>query len=126
MPCQTCAPSASPPVPTDWTLALNFTGGGLYSPQGIAIDASGNVWVTDFYSSAGVNSGNGSVSELNVSGNPASGSPFTGGGLGNPSSIAIDASGNVWVANYTGHSVTEFVGAAAPVKAPLIGLPQKP
>jgi streptogramin lyase len=33
--------------------------------------------------------------------------------------LAIDPSGNVWITNYTGGSVVELVGAAAPVRTPL-------
>jgi hypothetical protein len=40
--------------------------------------------------------------------------------------VAIDSSGNVWVTNETGDSVTELIGVAAPVKTPLIGPPQLP
>ena len=36
-----------------------------------------------------------------------------------PRGIAIDASGNVWIANFTYNSVTEFVGAATPAATPL-------
>ncbi len=87
-------------APNDWTLALNFTGGGLNSPTGIAIDSSGDVWVAN---------GNNSVTELTPSGtaiSPTSG--FTGGGLNSPYGIAIDSSGDVWVANNGGSSVTEI------------------
>ena len=43
-----------------------------------------------------------------------------------PFSVAIDGAGNLWVTNFGNNSVTEFVGLAAPLKTPLIGLPQKP
>ena len=33
---------------------------------------------------------------------------FTGGGLNVPYGIAVDAAGNVWVANYGGSSISEF------------------
>ena len=33
---------------------------------------------------------------------------FTGGGLSGPYGIAVDAAGNVWVANYGGSSLIEF------------------
>jgi hypothetical protein len=33
--------------------------------------------------------------------------------------VAIDGSGDVWVGNFTGSSVTEYVGAAAPTVTPL-------
>jgi hypothetical protein len=39
--------------------------------------------------------------------------------MSSPFSLAIDGSGNVWVSNNTGNSVTEIVGAAAPVVTPL-------
>jgi streptogramin lyase len=96
------------------TLVANYTGGGLNTPQGIAVDGLGNVWVAN-------NAGK-SVTELNNSGaafSPTTG--FLGGAMNSPFSLAIDGSGNVWVSNNaTGsNSVTEIVGAAAPVVTPL-------
>jgi hypothetical protein len=41
-------------------------------------------------------------------------------------SIALDASGNLWVSNFGNSTVTEFIGIAAPVKTPLAGPPQTP
>jgi len=96
-------------APTDWTIALNFTGGGLNSPKLIAIDAEGNVWVTNFQPVGGI----GSVTELSPTGAPLSPSTgFTGGGLDVPNGIAIDITGKVWVANALG-SVTELSAAGA-------------
>ena len=104
-------PGASPPYapglgagPNDFTVAISFAGGGLNGPQGIAIDGSGNAWVTNF-------SGN-SVTKLSSLGavlSPAGG--YTGNGLNNPFGIAIDGSGNAWVANYGNSSVTEITSA---------------
>ena len=34
--------------PNDFTIALTFTGGGLNTPDSIAIDASGNVWAANY------------------------------------------------------------------------------
>ena len=77
-------------APNDWTMAINYIGGGLNRPQSIAVDGSGRVWVA--------NNGANSISELSSSGNAISGSAgFTGGGLNAPWGIAIDTSGNVWV-----------------------------
>ena len=45
----TCNAGASPPVPTDWTIALSFTAGGLDGPSAIAIDQPGNVWIANEY-----------------------------------------------------------------------------
>jgi hypothetical protein len=82
-------------APSDWTLALNITGGGLGlddSPQTLAIDAAGNVWVA--------NSSYHSLVEFSPAGAPLSGSSgYTGGGLSDPFSLAIDALGNVWLTN---------------------------
>jgi streptogramin lyase len=87
--------------PNDFTIAINFTGGGLNMPQGIAIDGSGNAWVPNL-------SGN-SVTELTSAGAAVSGSSgFTGGGLSYPWGIAIDGSGNVWATNTGNNSVTEL------------------
>jgi streptogramin lyase len=102
------SPSLTAP-PNDFSLALSFTAGGLVQgPTGIAIDGSGNVWVTN-------NSSN-SVTELSSVGAPLSPfSGYTGGGLQGPIGIAIDDSGNVWVANRSGNSITELSKSGAPV-----------
>jgi streptogramin lyase len=92
-----------------------FTGGGLDGPYGIAIDGLGNVWAANRF-------GNGnSISEFNSSGTPISGANgYLSPGLVAPYGIAVDLSGNVWVASDNGtSSLTEFVGAAAPVVTPI-------
>ena len=87
-----------------------FTGGGLYSPRSIAIDSAGNAWIAnEDYDRVGHT---GSISKFSSAGtalSPPTG--YTGGGLLNPVSIAIDGSGNVWTANLG--SVSEFSGAGA-------------
>jgi alpha-tubulin suppressor-like RCC1 family protein len=93
--------------------ASGFTGGGLNAPNGIAVDANGNVWVSNFFS--GVTELSGSTGSAL---SPASG--FTGGGMDFAWGISIDGGGDVWVANSGSNSVTEIVGAAAPVITPLI------
>jgi len=102
-----------------------ISGGGLQAPGGIAIDGAGNAWVTNFrgaslseFASLGANAGGAPLS-------PAT-SGFTGAGLAQPFSAAIDSSGNIWIANFGNNSVTEFIGIAAPVRTPLIGTPQSP
>jgi hypothetical protein len=42
-----------------------------------------------------------------------------------PAGIALDASGNVWMAAY-GNTLTELIAAAGPVKTPSPGLPAQP
>lgn len=88
--------------PDNWLIAIKYIGGGLNAPKGIAVDASGNVWVP--------NSGNNSVTKLNNNGDALSGvSGLTVGSLSAPSSIAIDTNGNVWVANAGNNSISKIL-----------------
>lgn len=118
----------------------SFTGGGQTIPWGIAVDGADNIWVANF--------GGQRLTELcgsrpsncplgHQTGDPIS--PDTGysfDGLTRNTGVAIDPSGNVWLANnWTnlvfpsnpgGHELVVFIGLAAPVKTPLIGPPQQP
>lgn len=105
---------------------VQHLGNGVYTPAaqgGVAIDGAGKVWIAN-QGSNGVDA----VVALGSGGAPLNGSPFTAGGAlsARPSSVAIDPSGNVWVGGGVGNNVVEVVGAAVPVKAPLVGLPQLP
>ena len=86
----------------DFTLSVHYTGGGLATPYGIAIDTSGNVWAS--------NGGANKLTELSSMGAPLSGSGFTGAGIDSALGIAIGSTGNVWLANYgpiaSGHGVS--------------------
>jgi streptogramin lyase len=109
-------------APNDWTLAVNFTGGGLDSPNGIAIDSLGNIWVT--------NPSN-TISKFSPAGVALSGVGFSGGGLSLPQSLAIDHTGHIWVANAGNNSLTELSASGAPMTTPLqvigggLSFPQK-
>ena len=98
---------------SSWNANSPITSGGLASgsPDGIAIDGSGNIWVS--------NKSTNSLSEFNSSGSPVSGSPFSGGGLYQPGNIAIDQSGYLWVANPTGTggdgSISKFTSSGSSV-----------
>ncbi len=93
-------------APNEWSISMNYTSGGGVGGTGstgsgssaLAVDASGNVWIT--------NTNENSVSEWSSLGAPISPAVlsgltggFTGGGLNAPSAIAIDPSGYVWVVN---------------------------
>ena len=100
-------------APNDFTIAINFTGGGaFFNPGLIAIDGSGNIWVAN-------NGKNGSgvynIAELSAGGAAPSGTTgYTGGGLDKPFGIAIDSSGNIWIANKLGNSISEFNSSGTP------------
>lgn len=119
----------------DGTVAVisstGYTGGGLDTPAGIAVDGAGNVWVTNYHS--GTRTHGATITELQGAnaanpGQPLS--PSSGFGLDanllEPDGIAIDASGNVWVSNFGLSTITQFLGAATPVKTPLIDTAQLP
>jgi streptogramin lyase len=110
-------------APTDWTLAVNFTGGGLDSPNSIAVDSLGNIWATNPSSST--------VSKFSPGGVALSGAGFTGGGLSSPQSLAVDHTGHIWVANAGNNSLTELSASGTPMTNPLqvigggLSFPQK-
>lgn len=104
-------------VPSDFALALNLNVFNLNTidflePFGVAIDAAGNVWVA--------NSQGSTVAEVTLSHGLAGTTYNSVGDSLFPTGIAIDASGNVWVTNYDGESISELIGAAAPVKTPIV------
>ncbi len=76
-------------APSDWTIFLNYTGGGISSPSSVGIDATGNVWVASYFSAA---------TKFSPTGNllfPA----ITSGGLNQSYGLAIDAQNNAWIPN---------------------------
>ena len=74
-------------APTDFTLSLTFTGGGMSTSPHLAVDANGNVWTTPDGSSV--------ITELSPLGVALSGSSgITGTGLQGSKDIAIDANNN--------------------------------
>jgi hypothetical protein len=97
-----------------------FTGGGLVHPTGVAVDGAGTAWVAN-YRAPGISSLAGA--SATVPG--AALSPSTGWGADQKMTeafgVAIDAAGNVWVTSFGDNRLVEFVGAAAPVKTPLLG-----
>jgi sugar lactone lactonase YvrE len=76
--------------PSDWTMFLNYTGGGMNSPTGVAVDTTGNIWVSSFNSAA---------SEFSPTGSPVFPNGITSGGLFESFGLAIDAQNNVWIPN---------------------------
>jgi streptogramin lyase len=78
--------------------------------NGVATDALGNVWVSDYYGNA--------FSEVDSTGKVLiNDAPIVNASVNTsyPAGIAIDASQNVWIANYRGQSISELAGANSPV-----------
>jgi sugar lactone lactonase YvrE len=106
---------------------------------GVAIDGDDNVWVASFvgqkitllcgriasHCPPGAKTGDPLSPALHG---------FTNGGLQHITAVQVDQSGNVWAANnwaqisptVGGDGLVEFIGAAPPVKTPMIGPPQQP
>jgi sugar lactone lactonase YvrE len=77
-------------APSDWTLSINYTGGGMNTPTAVGVDATGNVWVASYHSA---------VSEFSPTGTPVFPNGITSGGLFNSYGLAIDAQNDVWIPN---------------------------
>jgi streptogramin lyase len=91
--------------PNDFTLAINYTGSELASPYGIAIDASGNAWVTNQAGRSVVKAPSPTAAFATTS--------YSAGGLLAPRGISIDRTGNVWIANTGASNVVELTSAGA-------------
>jgi hypothetical protein len=94
-------------APDAWTLALRFVGNGtsVDGPGNMAIDAKGNVWVTNNYTFGRDPTkpvcGGKQLLEFTPTGRAAPGSPWSGGGLdGAGFGITIDTRAHVWVGNF--------------------------
>ncbi|MGV7394668.1 serine/threonine protein kinase, partial [Mycobacterium kansasii] len=85
---------------------------GLNHPDGVAVDASGTVYVAD--------SDNDRVLKLNPGSNTPIPLPFTG--LAVPSAIAVDTAGAIYVADHeTGKVVKMDPGSSTPTVLPFTG-----
>jgi len=90
---------------------VSVSGGGLDGPVGVAIDSSNDAWIANAGSSTS------SVVEFSSTDSLLSGSGYTGGGVsaGGAGLLAMDGSGNVWIANVVGGSVSELSSSGSPI-----------
>ena len=77
-------------APTDWTMFITYSGGGMDSPAGIGVDSTGSVWVSNYFNSA---------SKFSPIGTPVFANGITGAGLYNSYGLALDLSDNAWIPN---------------------------
>jgi streptogramin lyase len=108
--------------PSDWTLFINYTGGGMNSPTSLGVDSAGNVWVaSDPEPLPGQNSVIGVASLFSPLGAPIFAQGVTGSGLGYSFGLAVDANNNAWITNYpipgevAGNTLSVFNSSGASV-----------
>ncbi len=97
--------------PSDWTLFINYTGGGMNSPTSLGLDSAGNVWVASYL---------GAASLFSPLGAPLFAQGITGSGLGYSFGLAVDANNNAWITNWpspwgAGNTVSVFNSSGASV-----------
>jgi streptogramin lyase len=97
--------------PSDWTLFIKYTGGGMNSPTSLGVDSAGNVWVASYL---------GTASLFSPLGAPLLPQGVTGSGLGYSFGLAVDANNNAWITNYpspwgAGNTVSVFNSSGASV-----------
>jgi hypothetical protein len=96
---------------TGGMLSSSYSGAGITTPSALAIDGSGMVWLANSNSTVSV------LSSAGTAVSTSSGYPTT---TATPSSLSIDGSGNLWITNAGDNSLTEVIGAAAPVATPIV------
>ncbi len=102
---------------TRWATTQN----GMYNPVGVAVDSSGTLWVADQVNNRvlrfdhAANKANGANAD-GVLGQPNFGTSSlvtTQNGMADPSAVAVDSGGTLWVADLTNHRVLRFDNAAS-------------
>jgi len=99
---------------------------GLNSPNGVAIDSSGTLWVADtgnnrvlrFDNATTKANGANADGVLGQAGFVTKGSSATQTTLYHPGGVTVDASGSVWVADSYNNRVLYFVSATLPTATP--------
>ncbi len=124
-------PDALSRLPSDWTMSMTVTGGGLWEPTALAVDASGNVWVTNFGGPAANGDGNNPLGVVAYSpqGTPFNGTPFAPNQQTEAYGLTLDRNGDVWVTseenvshNGTFGSIAKISGASSATPGALVGV----
>jgi sugar lactone lactonase YvrE len=75
----------------------------LYAPRGLAVDAQGNLYISEFSGNRVRKVANGIITTVAGNGNWGSsgdGGPATAAALANPSGVAVDTAGNIFIADF--------------------------
>ncbi|MGA2349563.1 MAG: hypothetical protein ABSF70_03945 [Terracidiphilus sp.] len=88
-------------APSDWTLAVKYTGGGLNMPGPPTVDASGNIWVPNYTTGT-------YVSQFSPLGVSMQGSNGISSQITSPTGIVIDPSSNLWVVSDSGDQLAKL------------------
>jgi hypothetical protein len=118
-------PSTLTAAPHDWTMSLAVTGGGLNDPTQLAVDAAGNVWVTNF----GADPTTAGLVAFSPQGTPLPGTPFGAGIQTDAYALTLDKNGDPWVASYDNiqaggqqsGSIAHFQGASSSAPGAYVG-----
>ena len=90
----------------------------LLSPWGVAVDGSGNIYIPTFAYIRKVDASTGIISTVAGGGfYNEDGCAATSAQLNNPQGVAVDASGNIYIADTTNHSIRK-VGPPPPGSTP--------
>ncbi len=102
------------------------TQGGISYPSSVAVDAGNHVWVANFRGASFTElAGNGGTVAAGTGLSPSNGFGRDTS-LVDPFGIAVDASGNVWLSNFNGNSLSMFFGLATPTATPTMPTPKAP
>ncbi len=81
-------------------------GGGLKSPEGIAIDSQNNIWIA--------NANGSNISKFSNSGSPLSPTGFFGGGISANRFLAVDGAGYIWTPSSNSGIISQFDNSGNP------------
>ena len=88
-------------APSDWTMSILYSGG-INQAQGLAVDATGNIWISNLY--------NNNIMEFSPTGallSPVTG--YTAANLYHPQRVALDLAGNIWTPGQPQYDSTNTV-----------------
>ena len=105
-------------APSDFTLFITYTGGGMHAPSGLGIDSVGNIAVANYFNVASL---------FTNTGVPIAPAGVTGGNLHESYGLAVDQADRIWIPNEeTPYAINAAVGAvtvlSAAVPAPALTL----